>query len=169
MRTMLSGIAVLALACASASSAAGQTTKTAACPASNPAVWWVPAAKMYYSKGQAGYGKGTGQVVCRSAALAHKARAAVTKPMTSTMHTANPPAPKPMMSGGAAAPGGMMGSPMPMMTGPGANPTATPAAEPAGPNTPPPPATITPPMPGMSPVPRVSPIPGGPSPAPAAT
>lgn len=148
MRIMLSGVAVLALACASASSALGQTTKTAktACPASNPAVWWVPAANTYYSKGQAGYGKGAGQLVCRSAAVAKKAHAAAAKPMTGTMHGTTHAAPHPMTT----SPGSMMGSPMPMpmTTGPmpGANPTATPAAEPG-----------------------VSPMPGGPSPAPAAT
>lgn len=207
MRTMLSGIAVLALACASASGAVGQTTmhpaplktmaprpltspmksmtggtmstatagghaaNTNCTSATNFVVWWVPSRKTYYRKGQAGFGKGIGQMVCRRTAIAHHARLATgamstmsTMSSKSTMSTKTTHTTRP-----ATSPGGMMmGSPMPATTGPAANPSATPATEPGGPNTPPTPAGSPVPGTGASPMPGMSALPAA-SPAPAAT
>lgn len=67
MRRLLSGFAVVALA--SAGVAVAETSVHAAaapkCTAPSYVAWYVPSTGMYYRKGQSGYGKGNGKLVCR--------------------------------------------------------------------------------------------------------
>ncbi|HTD33281.1 MAG TPA: hypothetical protein VK665_06455, partial [Candidatus Elarobacter sp.] len=77
MRSVLSGVAVFALAAASMSVAAGQSShamSSSSMPkctsATGPVVWYNASAKKYYTKGAAQYGKGTGSYVCRATAVA---------------------------------------------------------------------------------------------------
>jgi hypothetical protein len=88
---MLTAVAALVLASASLATAAGQTTAsdaassakktvaTKACTsAADALVWFVPGTKLFYRKGQTGFGKGVGSLVCRHIALGKHGRAAPT-------------------------------------------------------------------------------------------
>ncbi|MEA2690122.1 MAG: hypothetical protein QOD51_2729, partial [Candidatus Eremiobacteraeota bacterium] len=74
MRKVLGGIAVLALAAASASVAVGMpATGSMMMPkcagSTGPVVWWMASTKMYYAKGAPQYGKGSGKYACRATAM----------------------------------------------------------------------------------------------------
>lgn len=104
MRTILSGMAILAFSAASLAAAGAQTTPNSSgaapiktmspmmhggsmpsgsaammpkCrPSSNYVVWYVASTKMYYTRSNAMFGTGTGKYVCRSAAIAAHAKMA---------------------------------------------------------------------------------------------
>lgn len=72
MRTLLVAAAFVAFGCLSAAGGAAQTAtkKMPSCTSTTgPVVWYVPASKKYYARGNARYGKGTGQYVCRADAM----------------------------------------------------------------------------------------------------
>lgn len=122
MRMVTAGVVGAALACASLTAALGQapsdavssatttakkTLVTKACTsAADALVWFVPGAKLFYRKGQAGFGKGAGQLVCRHIALGKHARPAPTpaptaeptSPANETMRSDTTPAPVATMS-----------------------------------------------------------------------
>ncbi len=136
MRMFAGGVAVmLALTCSSLSFAVGQTTANeavtsakehaamkACTSAADVVVWFVPGSKLFFRKGQAGFGKGVGSLVCRHVALAKKGRAApVPSPAPAEATTASPDA----MSSPS-----VMSSPS-MMSSPEATMTAVPQPSPA--------------------------------------
>ena len=99
MRTSTTAAAAALLACASLATAVGQTTigdaaanattttkktvATKACTsAADALVWFVPGSKLFFRKGQAGFGKGVGSLVCRHVALGKHAHAAPTQAPT---------------------------------------------------------------------------------------
>jgi hypothetical protein len=91
MRTLTAAGAALALAFASlaaafaqtaasdAAATAKKTVATKACTsAADALVWFVPGTKLFFRKGQAGFGKGVGSLVCRHVAIGKHGRAAPT-------------------------------------------------------------------------------------------
>ncbi len=132
MRTVTTAAAAALLACASLATAVGQTAvsdaaasakksaATKACTSATDAlVWFVPGAKLFYRKGQHGFGKGVGSLVCRHIAVGKHAKAA-SEP--------SPPPAEPSAAPGSSMPNGDASTapaPMPMTT---ADPSPLPAA-----------------------------------------
>jgi hypothetical protein len=91
MRSLTAAGVALALACASLATALAQSAvsdaaatakksvATKACTsAADALVWFVPGTKLFFRKGQAGFGKGAGSLVCRHIAISKHGRAAPT-------------------------------------------------------------------------------------------
>ncbi len=91
MRTVTTAAAAALLACASLATAVGQTAvsdaaasakksvATKACTsAADALVWFVPGTKLFFRKGQAGFGKGVGSLVCRHVAIGKHGKPAPT-------------------------------------------------------------------------------------------
>ena len=91
MRSLTAAGVALALASAPLAPAVGQTTvsdpaatakksvATKACTsAADALVWFVPGTKLFFRKGQAGFGKGAGSLVCKHIAIGKHGRAAPT-------------------------------------------------------------------------------------------
>ena len=114
MRTVTATSVAFALAAASLATAFAQTTAsdatvaakksvaTKACTsAADALVWFVPGTKLFFRKGQAGFGKGVGSLVCRHVAVSKHGRPAPTpapteEPATTTTTTTDPsPLPAP--------------------------------------------------------------------------
>src|ERR1700709_206216 len=107
MRALTAAAATLALASASLAAAFAQTTvsdataaakksvATKACTsAADALVWFVPGTKLFFRKGQAGFGKGAGSLVCRHIAIGKHGRAAPTPgPSADPAETPAPGAP----------------------------------------------------------------------------
>ena len=129
MRSLTAAAAALALACAAtlatagAQSAAGEAPRQ---PRKNPSQpkrarrpptrWsgWCGLKKLFYRKGQAGFGKGAGSLVCRHIALVKHGRAApASSPSPAADATAQPAVPSAMPSVESSA---MPGAAMPMTT-----------------------------------------------------
>ncbi|MDP9106839.1 MAG: hypothetical protein M3N49_13020 [Candidatus Eremiobacteraeota bacterium] len=104
MRALTAAAAATVLACASLATAVGQTAvsdaaatakksvATKACTsAADALVWFVPGSKLFFRKGQAGFGKGAGSLVCRHVAIGEHAHAAPTE-----APAAEPAEPSPM-------------------------------------------------------------------------
>jgi hypothetical protein len=118
MRALTAAGAALALGCAMLTAAPAQTTVTDAAAAAKKSVatkactsaadalvWFVPGTKLFFRKGQAGFGKGVGSLVCRHIAIGKHGRAAPTPGPS-----AEPAEPSAMPHGDSTA------MPMPMTT-----------------------------------------------------
>jgi hypothetical protein len=115
MRALTAAGAALALACAAlatataqtaagdAAAAAKKTVATKACTsAADALVWFVPGTKLFFRKGQAGFGKGVGSLVCRHVAIGKHGRAAPTPEPTA--EPANPTADASPLPASSASP-----------------------------------------------------------------
>jgi hypothetical protein len=91
VRTWTAAGVALALGAASLATASGQTAvsdatasakksvATKACTsAADALVWFVPGTKLFFRKGQAGFGKGVGSLVCRHVAIGKHGKPAPT-------------------------------------------------------------------------------------------
>src|ERR1700709_1485784 len=139
MRALTAAAATLALASASLAAAFAQTTvsdataaakksvATKACTsAADALVWFVPGTKLFFRKGQTGFGKGAGSLVCRHVALGKHGRAAPTPGPSA--EPAEPSA-MPMTTAAPAAGGGRR--PLQGPVGPAPPPAPPPIASPA--------------------------------------
>src|ERR1700730_2561408 len=105
MRTLTAAGPALTAA-SDAAATAKKTVATKACTsAADALVWFVPGTKLFFRKGQAGFGKGVGSLVCRHVAIGKHGRPAPTPaPSEVPAEAAATPQANSMAAPGAAMP-----------------------------------------------------------------